>query len=80
MLCKSLYTRPDWTEQRFCIPGGSFIKIDNSLLPIRLSRYASMISICLTKSPSSVHMARKILKDLRLIVGAKALLKSMLGI
>ena len=80
MLCRSLHTRLTLLERKFYIPGGSFLIIGSSLLPIRFSRYTPIISICSTSSSSNVDMARNIFNNSCLTVSAKVLLKSRSGI
>lgn len=80
MLFRSLYTRPAPTEWRSRIPNNSVMKIGSLLFSIGLSKYALIMSICSTSSPSSFDMTRNIFNDSRLTVDAKVLLKSMPGI
>lgn len=80
ILYKNLYTSLALTNQRSLILGSNFMKIGSLLSPMKLFKKASTMSIRSTKNSKSVDMARKILRNLHLTVGAKVLLKSMSGI
>lgn len=80
MFYGSLNTRPAFMDPKSPILWSNFMNSSSLLSPIKLSKYASIISICHNKNPKIADMAKKILSDLNWKVKEKVLLKSMLSI
>lgn len=77
MLLKILNKKSSQANQKSFIFKSSFTKIDSLLSPIKLFKYAPIISICFIKNPKSANMAKKIFSDLQYIMRANVLLKSI---
>lgn len=80
MIFEILNKKPALTDQKSFILSDSFIKISNLLSPIKLSKFASRMSIYSMKNPKNADIAKEILSNLYHTVRANILLKLIPGI